>query len=181
MQQTDETVIEQPEIALDPVKLQAFRDQMEGEQNLPLGAAAGLVAALAGAVIWAVVTVITKYQIGWMAIGVGVLVGFAVGKFGRGVSGSFGVMGAAFSLLGCALGNLLSVIGFISIQESVSFFEVLKSVFTQPGVISAVMKATFNPMDLLFYGIAMYEGYSFAFRQITEEEMTRLALDPEND
>ena len=29
---------------------------------------------------------------------------------------------------------------------------------------------TFDFMDLLFYGIAIYEGYRFSFRNMTEEE-----------
>lgn len=178
MDQNEEAGIETQE--LDPVKLKAFQDQMEGEQNLPAAALSGLAAALVGALIWAVVTVLTKYQIGWMAIGIGVLVGLAVRRTGRGISGIFGWLGAVFALLGCAMGNLLSVVGFISINESIPYFEVLKSVFTQSGAVIAVMKATFNPMDLLFYGIAMYEGYGFAFRQITEEELARLAVEPEN-
>jgi hypothetical protein len=34
-----------------------------------------------------------------------------------------------------------------------------------------LMKATFSPIDLLFYGIAVYEGYRFSFRQVTPEEL----------
>lgn len=29
-------------------------------------------------------------------------------------------------------------------------------------------------MDLLFYGIAIYEGYKFSFRQIIEQELATL-------
>ena len=55
------------------------------EKKLLLGGLAGLAAAIIGAIIWAVVTVTAKYQIGWMAVGVGVLVGFAlrIGKGGK--------------------------------------------------------------------------------------------------
>jgi hypothetical protein len=53
------------------------------EKKLLLGGFAGLAAAILGAIIWAVVTVTTKYQIGYMAIGVGALVGFAL-RIGKG-------------------------------------------------------------------------------------------------
>jgi hypothetical protein len=36
------------------------------------------------------------------------------------------------------------------------------------------MRATFNPMDLLFYGIAVYEGYRFSFREITKKDLIRI-------
>lgn len=34
-----------------------------------------------------------------------------------------------------------------------------------------VMVATFSPMDLLFYGIAVYEGYKLSFRRVSPEDM----------
>jgi hypothetical protein len=37
-----------------------------------------------------------------------------------------------------------------------------------------VLLETFQPMDLLFYGIAIYEGYKFSFRQLTEQELAAL-------
>ncbi|HEX7014155.1 MAG TPA: hypothetical protein VF191_01505, partial [Cyclobacteriaceae bacterium] len=33
------------------------------------------------------------------------------------------------------------------------------------------MMSTFSPIDLLFYGLAAYEGYRFSFRQISEAEI----------
>jgi len=53
------------------------------EKKLLLGAFVGLAAAIVGAIIWAVVTVTAKYQIGWMAVGVGAFVGFAL-RIGNG-------------------------------------------------------------------------------------------------
>lgn len=37
-----------------------------------------------------------------------------------------------------------------------------------------ILTATFQVMDLLFYAIAVYEGYRFSFRRIPEEETRRL-------
>jgi hypothetical protein len=34
-------------------------------------------------------------------------------------------------------------------------------------MVPELMLEAFSPMDLLFYGIAVYEGYKFFFRQIT--------------
>jgi len=33
---------------------------------------------------------------------------------------------------------------------------------------------TFDPMDILFYGIAVYEGYKLSFRQVSPEELASL-------
>lgn len=154
---------------LDPERLERVLAAMRQEQNFPLGTSAGLAAAVIGAVIWAVITVVTEYQIGWMAVGVGFLVGIAVRQFGKGMSMKFGIAGALLAFLGCVLGNLFSVCGFIGAQEGMSPLAVLFQI--DFAVAIELLKATFSPMDLLFYGIAVYEGYQLSFRQLTQEEL----------
>jgi hypothetical protein len=155
-------------------KTEAFLQHLEASQNLMLGIVGGLLAAIVGGAIWAGVTVATEYQIGWMAVGVGFLVGLAVRVFGKGLSPAFGVVGALCALLGCLLGNVLSACGFVSLDRSVPFFEVVFEVIKRPDVVVGVLTETFSPMDILFYGLAVYEGYKFSFRQITEEELNAL-------
>ena len=77
------------------------------EKRLLLGGFAGLAAAIIGAIIWAVVTVTTKYQIGLMALGVGALVGFAM-RIGNGGK-SFSILAALLAFFGCILGNLFFI------------------------------------------------------------------------
>jgi hypothetical protein len=36
------------------------------------------------------------------------------------------------------------------------------------------MKAFFSPMDLVFYAIAVYEGYKLSFRQVTQDELSEM-------
>ena len=64
----EEPVINEQQAAM---LMQTFAE----EQNLLMGTVGGLLAALLGAGIWAGVTVATEYQIGWMAVGIGFLVG----------------------------------------------------------------------------------------------------------
>ena len=120
----------------------------------------GAVAAVIGAAIWAGVTVATGYQIGFMAIGVGILVGFAVRLTGKGEAQVFGFIGGAFALLGCVLGNLFIGIAMIAKEYELAFFEALLNFdyTAAPELLSAM----FSPMDLLFYGIAVWEGFKFA-------------------
>lgn len=158
---------------------QEVRDQQENmekatrelrmQQNLPLAIIGGAAAALIGAALWALVTVITEYQIGYMALGVGLLVGYAVRITGKGIDPVFGVVGAVFALLGCVLGNFFAICYFFSAQESIPFMQLLMSV--NPGIFADVLISSADIIDLLFYGIALYEGYHFAFRHVTEEEV----------
>src|SRR6185312_8970545 len=121
---------------------------------------AGAAAAVIGAVLWAVVTVATKYQIGWMAVGVGFLVGIAVRKAGRAGSPRQAMIAAVLALLGCGLGNLLSACGFVAQQDSVGFWQVLGQL--TPDIAIKLLQVTFSPMDILFYGIAIYQAYKLA-------------------
>jgi hypothetical protein len=159
------------ESTIDPRKLEELMSRLREEESLVKGIIGGLVAALVGAAIWATVTVVTNYQIGWMAVGVGFLVGFAVRYTGKGLSMPFGIIGGVCALLGCVGGNVLSICGFISNQESVPLLQVIVNLAQKPNVIVELLTETFNPMDLLFYGIAVYEGYKFSFRQISEQEL----------
>lgn len=137
------------------------------QQEPVLAVVGGLSAAILGAIIWAAITVATNYQIGYMAIAVGLLVGFSVRYFGAGVDQYFGYIGAILALFGCALGNLFSQIIFAADAESVGYMDI--AVMLNFDLILLIFQESFSPMDILFYGIAAYEGYKFAFRKITEE------------
>src|SRR5260370_20069198 len=81
---------------------------------------AGLAAALAGALAWALITVLTHYKVGLVAVGLGFLVGGVVRRFGGAGSQPHAVLSAILALLGCALGNLLSACALIAVERSVS-------------------------------------------------------------
>jgi hypothetical protein len=169
---TDVAPVQTVQTEMDAAKIQSFQRRMRDEQDLARGAFAGFGAALLGACAWALITVLTGYQIGWMAIGVGFLVGYSVKTFGRGVDTVFGITGALFALLGCALGNLLSVAIVVASEAQVSTTFILSNLDFQAA--KELMTATFNPMDLLFYGLALYEGYRFSFRKLSESEVRSL-------
>ncbi len=74
-------------------------------------------------------------------------------------------------------GNVLSGALMVAFQENVPVIAVIIAVLN-PAVAWEVLVAMFHPMDLLFYGIALYEGYRFSFRQITEEELMTAVKTP---
>lgn len=158
---------------MDPGTAEEILAELKESQNFPLAIVAGAVAALAGAGIWAIITAVTNYQIGWMAVGVGVLVGMAVRRAGKGLDRSFGIAGAVLSLLGCLLGNALTVYYFAAKQIEEPFLKVLTNLpFSE---VLQEMKRGFSAFDLLFYAIAVYEGYRFSFRQFTQEDLASLS------
>ncbi|MEX0331096.1 MAG: hypothetical protein AB3N64_06685 [Puniceicoccaceae bacterium] len=146
--------------------------ELEMKQSLVGALVAGLVASIVGAAIWAGITIATEYQIGWVAIGIGFLVGFAVRILGKGINMQYGIIGGAFALLGCVLGNFFAIVGFVSIQEGLGFFELLFAI--DYAYIPEIMMEAFHPMDLLFYGLAIYAGYKFSFRPLKPEEVEQV-------
>jgi hypothetical protein len=158
MTDTAPAAAQQNAAAAPSVTLESIRAQ----QNFSLALAAGLGTAVVAAGLWAVVTVITNMELGIAAVALGYLVGRAIRETGKGYDPQFGYLGAACALFGCVLGNFLSAVAFFAQAKAISFPAAL-------GLINAdlagrLMVVFFSPMDLLFYGIAIYEGYRFAFK-----------------
>ena len=146
-------------------------ESFQSEQNLVTGTLAGLVASVVGAGVWAGITIVTEYQIGFMAIGIGLLVGFAVQLTGKGIGQSFGVVAAVMSLAGCMLGNILTITYFVADSEQMAFMDILGQL--NVAIVVDMLSATFEAVDVLFYALAVYFGYKYAFRQITEDDLNR--------
>jgi hypothetical protein len=143
-----------------PVGTPAAKPTSAGAGNLPTGFMAGLLAAAVGAGLWAVITLVTNYQIGWMAVGVGALVGVAVRMAGKGTTKVFGITGAVLALAGCLVGNLLTGSVVLARQWDMSLMLFLSRL--TPDLVVDLMKAMFDPIDLLFYALAVWTGYRFS-------------------
>lgn len=127
-------------------------------ENFVTGAIAGSVAALVGAGIWAAITAYSGYQIGYMALGVGFLVGIVMKKAGNGRSAAFGILAAVIAVIGCVAGNLLSACSFVADEYSLSLMEVLANL--SPDYALELLVGQTSPIDALFYFLAV----STAFR-----------------
>jgi hypothetical protein len=137
-------------------------EQIDDQPNLLMGLIGGGVAMLVGALVWGAITYFTEYQIGWIAIGIGFLVGVAIRFFGKGKTLIFGIAGAVLALIGCLLGNFIFYAGVIAREESVSFLEVFFLLLLNPAATLEVFTIAFDFMDILFYGLAAYAGFSAA-------------------
>jgi len=60
---------------------------------------------------------------------------------------------------------------FIAVQESIAYLELLADMNVDLAI--EIMVVTFDPMDILVYGIAVYFGYRYAFRQVTEADLAQ--------
>ena len=60
----------------------------------------------------------------------------------------------------------------VAAQEDIPFLSVIAQLNLE--LIQDLMVAFFQPMDLLFYGIAIYYGYKLAFRQLTDQDLNQM-------
>lgn len=166
-------VVEEPIILeQNEVRLQLSEEQLEkfrSEQNFMAGFFSSFVVGIVGAGVWAAITLATNYQIGYMALAIGAGVGFSMRIFGKGIDQKFGITGGVIALLSCFLGNIFGIIGFAAEAGGLSFFEA--ALMIDYSLLPEVMGENFSPIDLLFYGIAAYEGFKFSFRPISKEQL----------
>jgi hypothetical protein len=76
-----------------------------------LAMAAGLVAALVAGLIWAGIVLVTNYEIGWVAWGVGLLVGGAMARVTVERSRGLGMTAAGLACAGLLVGKLAVTLG----------------------------------------------------------------------
>ena len=145
---------------------------LKSEQNYLKGTMVSIIVGVLGALVWGLITVSTGFQIGYMAIGIGAIIGLSMRLMGKGLDRIFGITGAVIAVLSCLLGNFLSVIGFIAHSENMGYFDTL-ALFDYSQFIQA-MASTFSIMDILFYAIAALAGYILSFRKITERDLHEL-------
>jgi hypothetical protein len=137
-------------------------EQIDDQPDPFAGLTSGIVAMLVGAILWGAITYLTGYQIGWMAIGVGLLVGFAIRFFGKGKSMVFGISGAVLALIGCVLGNLMFYAGVRAHITGTPFLQEFLSFLLDPAAVLDTFLVAFDVRDILYYALAAYLGFSAA-------------------
>lgn len=161
---------EPEETPLDPLQLQRYLQHVRDNQNLMMGVVGGVAGAVIGAALWAAVAAIVNMYIGFVAIAVGFLVGYGVRYLGKGIDIQFGIVGAILAAVGVAAGNVLAV----CILAARYYQKPVMSMITTLNLnsIQEALLHDFGPMDLFFYGIALWAGYKYAIRRVLPEEVT---------
>ncbi|MFF5130656.1 hypothetical protein ACFY41_27490 [Streptomyces syringium] len=127
--------------------------------NVGLAVLLGIVAMLVGAGIYGYILKATDgRQIGYLAIGVGALVGAALGKIG-GRNAVLPVVGVALGLLGVYLGQIFGYSLALADFLNVPVTEVL---FDHFEIVNKAWKDDMGGMDILFYALGGVGAFSAA-------------------
>ena len=163
----DEELLKMAPPKPDDFPVSMTEEELLAEENLPKGVLYASVACILGAVAWSLISVSTGLQMGYMAIGVGFLVGFAM-RQGKGIRPVFGILGAVLALISCVLGDFFSIIGYIAKDYDMPYTDVLFG--ADYAEIFSLMTENLASMTILFYAFAVYEGYKFSFRAQNQPE-----------
>lgn len=136
------------------------------EESLGFALIAGGLAALAGALVWTGIAGFGGQRIGYIALGVGFLVGWVVRKAGRGTSWVFGAVAALLTLASCALGMVLSFAVRVALAEAGSLdagaLERILAVLLSLSLEDA-LRAAMSPADGIFTLIATYQAFQLGY------------------
>ena len=136
-------------------KIQSELDSSGSSQRFLHALGFGALAATAGSVGWMLITKLTGYEIGFVAIGVGYLVGKAVRKGAGGFGGvRYQVLAMVLTYSAIALASLPTLLGMAPDGSQVSWPTLLSIALASP-----FLSGTHNIMGLFIIGIGLYEAW----------------------
>ncbi|MFV5998181.1 hypothetical protein ACNPQM_38880 [Streptomyces sp. NPDC056231] len=126
--------------------------------NIGLGLLAAVVAMVVAAGVYGAIIGATKHQIGYAAVGVGFLIGFAAGKVG-GRNPALPVLSAVLALVSVYFGQLLGEAMIAAKELPVTVSELF---FDHFGLLNEAWKADADPLTFVFIAIAAFAAFSAA-------------------
>ncbi|MEU1433420.1 hypothetical protein ACFYPA_23885 [Streptomyces sp. NPDC005775] len=135
-----------------------FAPVAPARNNVGLGVLVAFVAALVAAGIYGGIIGATEHEIGYAAVGVGALVGFAAGKLG-GRNPALPVISGVFALLGVYLGQLLGAAILLSDIVPLSVTEIFFDHFSD---LNTAWKEEIDFIGALFFVVAAVVAFSTA-------------------
>ena len=133
---------------VDSLTAQSIPQRAERSPSIPLGILGGLLAAIAGGALWGFIIILTNFEIGWLAIGIGAACGWGVAFLSRG----------GFGLPYQAIAALTSVFGIL-IGKYVAFFHFLQKFLAEAGA-GVTRPSPFSPdlIGLFFQNLGSMVG-----------------------
>ncbi|KQV18422.1 MULTISPECIES: hypothetical protein [unclassified Kitasatospora] len=125
--------------------------------------AAALGAAIVAGLAYGFIAKAIEREIGWAVIGIAAAVTFTLGRLG-GRGQALPVIGAALSVLGLFFGQIFTMALFGHQELGISVGDLLTS---QLDLTIEVWKGERDIIDLLFYGFAVYFGYTYTTKFAT--------------
>lgn len=159
--------------ALDAARLMRWREHLQRE---PLGrawsgAALGLVLGVAA---WVLVALWLQYQVGAIALGYGMLVGWCVKVRGRSVRPQAAWIAAGATLVGVVVAHVVTVVALTARQYGAPPLELLAQL--PIGQMLQLVRGQFDSWDPIIYAVAIHWAYTGSLREMTDDVVRPLAV-----
>jgi hypothetical protein len=145
-------------------------DAAEPSQSLVRALAGGLIAAIIGGVAWGLIVKLSDYEVGFVAWGIGFLVGTAVVLATGGAKGrQLQITAVVLALVGVLIGKYL---GFaLIVQEDAESFGASIGLFSEEmfRLFREELDTVFGLFDLLWVGLAVFSAWRIP--QVEEPEL----------
>jgi hypothetical protein len=132
------------------------------EQNFAAAVTVGAIATILAAAIYGIVIARWSFSSGFAAAGIGIAVGLSMQYLGRGIDMKFAVAAAVYTVAGCLLGNVFSVVSPLDVFRSNDFSQIAQSV------------SYISLGDLVFWFIAVFAAVFLVRRPLSRSD--RLAI-----
>jgi len=153
------------------------------QRSVGLGIGAGIAAGVLGAVLWAIITSAVNARIGYLALGVGALVGLAVGKLGKGPeNGPLPILAGVIALVSVAIGDTFGWasassdeaqeagldIGSLDLVKGLLTNELTIDGQTLPVDVRDIYSEDFDVFVLLMVALGVFAAFSLCRRFLAE-------------
>jgi hypothetical protein len=151
-----------------PELMRAAEAEQFTPQALLPAVAGGLLAAIVGGIVWGLIVILTDYEVGFVAWGIGFLAGFLVVRFAGGRKGvPLQAIAIVSSLVGIVLGKYIAYVYFIkeAVREQVSEEAADSIGYFDTDVMRAFREDfsnVFGGYDLLWAGLAIFTAWRMA-------------------
>ena len=149
-------------------------DKLISEQNFAAAVIVGAVATILAAAAYGIIVATWAFSYGFVAAGVGIVIGLSMQFLGRGISMKFAVVATVYAIIGCVLGNLFRVIIELAQANATSPIDVLRN--NSLSVLAEWSVSDVSFVDLVYWFVAVFCAVFLAKRPLSRSERLAIGL-----
>lgn len=146
--------------------------QLVDEQSLPNALYAGLITIILFSVLWAMASTLIDRILPWMTLVLGILVGLAVRRAGKGLDWRFPLLAAVLAIFGALLSNVVVAAAFTAAALDTSTLHVLRAVTSMTWPV--FFDEALSVVDIIYGFVAAALAAFYANRRLTRAEFHAL-------
>lgn len=149
-------------------------EKLLAEQNFVPALIAGAVAVVLSAMCYGLVVSEWRFSYGFAAVGIGMAVGLSMRYLGRGIETKFSFVAAAYTIVGCFLGNVFTAIFATGTAGATSVLDIFRQ-NSLPELVDQALRYI-SLVDFVFWFVAVWCAVYLVTRSLTREESLAISM-----